>query len=65
MSDEKKTWEVNKRKYTLDYQKQNYASLVLHFNRKYEKELIDALAKVKNKNQYVKDLISKDLGLKK
>ena len=65
MAEEKKTWEGNKRKYTLDYQKQNYASLVLHFNRKYEKELIDALDKLPNKNQYVKNLILKDLGLKK
>ena len=60
----KKTWEINKRKYVLDYQKYNYSSVVLHFNRKYEADIIEALAKLPNKNQYIKELIRKDLGLK-
>lgn len=60
----KKTWEINKRKYVLDYQKDNYSSVVLHFNKKYETDIIEALTKLPNKNQYIKELIRKDLGLK-
>ena len=59
----KKTWEINKRRYSLGYQKDNYASVVLHFNRKYEQDIITALDKLPNKTQYIKNLIKKDLGL--
>ena len=61
---EKKTWEINKRKYSLGYQKENYATLVLHFNRKYESDVIEALDKLPNKTKYIKELILKDLGKK-
>ena len=57
---EKKTWEINKLKYSLDYQKQNYAALVLHFNRKYEGDIIQALDKLPNKSKYIKELILND-----
>lgn len=57
-------WQENKRKYVIKYQKDNYFGLVLHFNRKYETDIIDALAKLPNKTEYVKNLIKKDLGIK-
>lgn len=59
---EKKTWEINKRKYALKYQADNYETVVLHFNRKYEIDLIAKLKSVPNKNKYIKELILKDLG---
>lgn len=52
-----------KRKYVLQYQKENYVGLVLHFNRKYDGELIEALNKMPNKSEYVRNLIKKDLGI--
>jgi len=57
--------EYNKKKraYSLKYQKDNYATVVLHFNRKYENDFIVALDKLPNKTEYVKKLIKKDLGL--
>ena len=57
--------EYNKKKraYSLKYQKDNYATVVLHFNRKYENDIIVALDKLPNKTEYVKKLIKKDLGL--
>lgn len=62
MEGEKKTWEINKRRYSLAYQSKNYATVVLHFNRKYEMDVIEALDKLPNKTKYIKDLILKDLG---
>lgn len=59
--EEKKTWEINKRKYVLGYQKDNYASVVLHFNKKYEGQIIDFLKTKGNKNEYIKELIKKDM----
>lgn len=56
-------YKVRKRQYSLKYQKDYYASLVLHFNRKYEGDIIEALDKLPNKSEYVKQLIRKDLGL--
>ena len=56
-------YKVRKRQYTLKYQKDNYASLVLHFNRKYEGDIIQALEQLPNKSEYVKNLIKKDMGL--
>lgn len=62
--EEKKTWEINKRKYSLGYQKDNYVSVVLHFNKKYEGKLIEWLNSKSNKTEYVKDLIEMDLAQK-
>lgn len=52
-----------KREYSLKYQKDNYATVVLHFNRKYESDIVDALNKLPNKSEYLKKLIKKDLGI--
>ena len=56
-------YKKRKRQYSLGYQKENYASVVLHFNRKYEGNIIQALDKLPNKTEYLKNLIKKDLGL--
>lgn len=56
-------YKKRKREYSLAYQKENYASVILHFNRKYEGAIIEALNKLPNKSEYVKRLIRKDLGL--
>ena len=58
-------WAENKRKYVLDYQKNNYVGLALHFNKKYDGEIIEALNRIPNKSEYVKNLIRTDLGIKK
>lgn len=65
MAEELKKWQINKKTYSLGYQKENYATVVLHFNKKYEMDIINALNKLPNKNSYIKKLILKDLGLKK
>lgn len=57
-------WKESKRKYVLEYQKKNYVGLALHFNVKYDSEIIEALNKIPNKSNYVKNLIKKDLGIK-
>ena len=56
-------YKKRKREYSLKYQKDYYATVVLHFNRKHEGEIIDALNKLPNKTEYIKKLIRKDLGL--
>ena len=55
---------TKKRQYTLDYQKANYVSVVFHLRRDTDKEVLEALGKVNNKSQYIRELIRKDLGLK-
>ena len=54
-------YKQRKREYTLRYQKDYYASVVLHFNRKYEGNLIDYLNTKTNKNEYLKQLILRDM----
>lgn len=56
-------YEKRKRAYGLKYQKENYASVVIHLNRKYEGDIIEALNKLPNKQEYLKKLIKKDLGI--
>lgn len=57
-------YKENKRKYVLEYQKKNYTTVVFHLRRDTDKEILEALAKVPNKSNYIRELIKKDLGIK-
>ena len=61
MAELTKTWQINKRKYSLEYQKNNYNTVVLHFNRKYEGEIIEWLESTPNKTEFIKQLIEQDM----
>lgn len=54
-------WKENKRNYALKYQKDFYATVVVHFNRKYDQDIIDHLNSQPNKNQYIKELVKQDM----
>lgn len=54
-------WRENKKKYSAQYQKNFYATTVLHFNRKYDAEIIEFLSKIPNKNKYFRELVLKDM----
>ena len=57
-------YKENKRKYVLKYQKEIYHTIAFHLRKKEDSDIINALSKLPNKSQYIKELIRKDLGLK-
>ena len=62
---ERKQWEINKRKYNIDYQKNNLLRIELKINRNTEKELINHLEQFDSKTAYIKNLIIEDMQKKK
>lgn len=51
----------NKKKYDLQYAKENIKQIRFVLNKKSDKEIIDHLDKQENKNAYIKNLILKDM----
>ena len=62
---DRKQWEVNKRKYDIDYQKKNLLRIELKINRNTEQELIQHLEQFESKTAYIKNLIIEDMQKKK
>lgn len=61
MTEEAKT---RKNEYTKRYKKERCFTMCLSFNREAEKELIDYINSLPNKNGYIKSLIRHDLAKK-
>lgn len=57
-------WRENKKKYSAQYQKDFYATTVIHFNKKYDADIVEHLSKIPNKNQYFRELVLRDMGKK-
>ena len=55
----------DKKKYDIDYAKENLERVYLKLNKTYDKEIIEKLGEVKNKQGYIKFLIENDIYKKK
>ncbi len=63
--EETRTWKINKKKYSAKYQKDFYATTVLHFNKKYEADAVAWLESQPNKSEYIRRLIVNDMNANK
>ncbi len=55
-------YKENKRRYVLQYQKENYASVVFHLRKDSDLAIIAKLNEQPNKSSYIRDLILKDIA---
>lgn len=54
-----------KKEYIAKYQKRTYSSVNFKLRTKEDADVLEALSKMPNKSEYIKNLIRKDLGLTK
>ena len=52
-------YKVRKLKYIKEYQKKSYVNISFKVRKKEDRDILDILAKVPNKSEFIKDLIRK------
>lgn len=57
-------YKENKKKYVMDYQKKNYATVVFHLRKDTDQDILEKLNNVPNKSDYIRELVRKDIGKK-
>lgn len=53
---------IKQKAYIIEFNKDNYKQINLRLNENYDKDIIDYLGSLENKNGYLKELIRKDMN---